>query len=166
MWPLIWFIPKKFVGNWWKAKWWRFLWTKEKWWSLVISSTSKGKNQLWITVSILPLLSIFSLDRNFVKGFLPSGNFSWRCFWKRIAIHAISSSNKGNIKFFQGCFADNLRMCEGRFYIHFNLVSVWFTKNDKNHDDIALCAWIWFEIQNSWWVIFRPKKMYPFDCGL
>ena len=28
----------------------------------------------------------------------------------------------GSIKFFQGCFADNLRMCEGRFYIHFNLI--------------------------------------------
>ena len=64
----------------------------------------------------------------------------------------------GSIKFFQGCFADNLRMCEGRFYIHFNLVSVWFTK--KWQESWRHCAVCMYLIRNSKFVMsdFSSKE--------
>ena len=76
----------------------------------------------------------------------------------------------GSIKFFQGCFADNLRMCEGRFYIHFNLVSVWFTKKwqESWRHCAAVCMYL---IRNSKFVMsdFSSKEnsiSTPFECDL
>ena len=67
---------------------------------------------------------------------------------------------EGSIKFFQGCFADNLRMCEGRFYIHFNLVSVWFTKKwQESWRHCALrCVHVFdskFKIRDEWFFVQR-----------
>ena len=73
----------------------------------------------------------------------------------------------GSIKFFQGCFADNLRMCEGRFYIHFNLVSVWFTK--KWQESWRHCAAVrMYLIRNSKFVMsdFSSKENVPLRLWL
>ena len=114
------------------------MWTKEKWWSMVISSTSKGKNHVWNHGFNASIIIIFLLDRNFVKGFLPSGNFSWRCFWKRIAIHAVSSTNKGNKKSFQ-YFIYNFN---NHFTNHLG-IEIWWTYSKKGPLEYITAALRW-----------------------
>ena len=72
----------------------------------------------------------------------------------------------GSIKFFQGYFADNLRMCEGRFYIHFNLASVWFTKKLTRIMTTLRCVHVFdskFKIRDEWFFVQRKFNKYPFQ---